>query len=211
MTLETYLAYLGVIAVFFGSPPGPSHLLMIANSLAHGVRPSLATMAGDLSANALQMTAAGFGLAALVASSAEALTVVKWAGVGYLVWMGIARIRRAGRAGRQTPAGTPRPAVLYRQGFLTSAANPKAVVFFAALFPQFIDPALPIWPQVAILGVTYLAVDGAMLVGWGVLATRSLRRVKALTGPMLDRISGALFIGAAVLLAGKDLAVEGRR
>lgn len=204
MSLEVYLAYLAVVGVFFASPPGPSQLLMVANSLAHGVRRSLATAAGDLSANSLQMTAAAFGLAAVVGQSATALGVVKWAGVAYLVWMGIAKFRaRPPRLDRAGAAG-PGPAALYRQGFLTSAANPKAVVFFAALFPQFIDPTAAIWPQLLILGATYLAVDGVLLVFWGQLAVRSIGRLRALTGPALSRISGAMLIAAAALLAAKD-------
>ena len=72
MTLETYLAYVGVIAVFFATPPGPSQALMIASSLKHGLLKSRFTVAGDLSANALQMLAAGFGLTALIAASSSA-------------------------------------------------------------------------------------------------------------------------------------------
>jgi threonine/homoserine/homoserine lactone efflux protein len=207
MTWETYLLYLATVGVFFASPPGPSQILMISNSLRHGVRPSLMTVAGDLSANALQMTAAAFGLAAIVAASQEALTLVKWAGVAYLVWIGL-RTLRGGR-GDTDPHGraAPRRRDLYRQGFLTSAANPKAVVFFAALFPQFIDPAVAIWPQLLILGATYIAVDGTLLVVWGSAAARVLGFLRSRTR-LLNRISGSLMILAAGLLALKDPQVE---
>ncbi len=205
MTLETYLAYLAVLGAFFAGPPGPSQLLMISNALSHGLGRSLATLAGDLSANALQMTAAAFGLVAVLAASADALTIVKWAGVAYLVRMGVAKWRAA--PGDVAAGGGPRigRGALYRQGFLTSAANPRAVVFFAALFPQFIDPAQPIWPQLLILGATYLMVDGALLVLWSQLALRSLGRVRALTGRMMNRISGAMLVVAAGLLALRDV------
>ena len=205
MTSETYLTYAAVVGVFFASPPGPSQLLMMANSLAHGVRRRLATVAGDLSANSLQMTAAAFGLAAVIGQSATALGVVKWAGVAYLVWMGFTKLRARPAKLDPADAAGPGPGVLYRQGFLCSAANPKAVVFFAALFPQFIDPAAAIWPQLLILGATYLAVDGVLLVLWGQLAVRSLGRVRALTGPALNRVSGAMLIAAAALLASRDV------
>ena len=76
-------------------------------------------------------------------------------------------------------------------------ANPYAVVFFGALFPQFIDTAAPIWPQLLILGVTYLVVDGVILMLWGWAARRTLGRVKALTGQWINRVSGALMLGAA--------------
>ena len=118
------MAYLAVVAVFFATPPGPSQLLMIANSLTHGLRRSVATVAGDLSANALQMTAAAFGLAAAIAQSAALLSAIKWAGVAYLIWLGIGKLlsRRAPHGADAAARG--RPALLYRQGFLTSAANP---------------------------------------------------------------------------------------
>ena len=205
MSWETYMAYLAVVAVFFATPPGPSQLLMIANSLTHGLRRSVATVAGDLSANALQMTAAAFGLAAAIAQSAALLSAIKWAGVAYLIWLGIGKLlsRRAPHGADAAARG--RPALLYRQGFLTSAANPKAVIFFAALFPQFIDPAHAVWPQLLILGATYLTVDGAILLAMGAAAERTGGGLRHWRGGAFERFSGALMIGAAVLLAGKEL------
>ena len=94
---------------------------------------------------------------------------------------------------------------LFRQGFFTSAANPYAVVFFGALFPQFIDPAAPILPQLFILGGTYLLVDGLTLFVWAAFARQTLGRLKGLTGKGINRISGVLMIGAALLLGSRDL------
>lgn len=202
MSVETYLLYLGVLAAFFATPPDTSQLLIISNSLRHGMRRSMATVAGDLSANTLQMTLAAFGLTAVIAASADALWVVKWLGVAYLLWIGLKLMLSKG--GAEAPAEA-RHGRLFRQGFVTSSANPYAVVFFGALFPQFIDPALPVWPQILILGVTYLVVDGLILLLWGWAATRTLGRVKQLTGIWVNRVSGALMLGAAVLLGLKDI------
>ena len=213
MTPETYAAYLLTCAVFFASPPGPSQLLMIANSLRHGLKPSLATLAGDLSANTLQMSAAAFGLAALLAGSATALEIVKWAGVAYLAWVGLSLWRRppvdlsagtgtCGDADTGTYTGRGR---LYRQGFLTSAANPKAVFFFAALFPQFLDPGAPLLPQLLILGGTYLAIDGALLLAYGAVAERLRQRFRAGLARWLNKLSGGLMIAAAALLGLRDV------
>ena len=95
------------------------------------------------------MLAAGLGLAAVIAASGAALTVIKWAGVVNLIWLGLRMIRRASHA--EYIAGGLESTVslktLWMQGFITSAANPKAVVFFAALFPQFIEGGSPFWPQ----------------------------------------------------------------
>ncbi len=208
MTLETYLLYLGVLAVFFATPPDTSQLLIISNSLRHGLRRSLATIAGDLSANSLQMTAAAFGLTAVIAASANALWVIKWAGVAYLIWIGLRLMLSRQASDGPAAAASGR---LFRQGFLTSSANPYAVVFFGALFPQFIDTTAPVLPQLLVLGVTYLVVDGLILLLWGWAAVRTLGRVKRLSGVWINRISGALMIGAAVLLGLKDVEREGAR
>lgn len=202
MSLETYLLYLGILAAFFATPPDTSQLLIISNSLRHGLRRSLAVMAGDLSANAVQMALAGFGLTAVIAASADALWVIKWAGVAYLAWIGLRLMLSRGSG---TAPGAATGGRLFRQGFLTSSANPYAVVFFGALFPQFIDAGQPVLPQIVILGVTYLVVDGVILVLWGWAAVRTLGRIKAVTGVWINRVSGALMIGAAVLLGLKDV------
>ncbi|MEO0371522.1 MAG: LysE family translocator, partial [Pseudomonadota bacterium] len=131
----------------------------------------------------------------------DALWIVKWLGVAYLAWIGLKLI--FSRAEAEAPA--PARGRLFRQGFVTSMANPYAVVFFGALFPQFIDPTAPIWPQLLILGATYLVVDGAILILWGWAARRTLGRVKALTEQWINRVSGALMLGAAVLLGAKDI------
>jgi threonine/homoserine/homoserine lactone efflux protein len=204
VTQETYLLYLAALGVFFATPPDTSQLLVMSNSLRHGVRRSLWTVAGDLSANTLQMTAAAFGLATLIAVSADALTAVKWLGVAYLAWIGLSLLLARPVANRPLPpAGN---GTLFRQGFLTSSANPYAVLFFGALFPQFIDPARPVLPQLLALGVTYLVVDGAILLAWGWTATRTLGRLRGFGGAWLNRVCGALMIAASALLAGKDLA-----
>ena len=210
MPIDVYLLYLAALAVFFASPPDTSQLLIISNSIRHGLRRSAWTIAGDLSANALQMTAAAFGLAAVIANSATVFAWIKWLGVAYLVWIGVQLIQTPADPQRTLPANTSRQAFrLFRQGFVTSSANPFAVVFFAALFPQFISPELPILPQLLILGLTYLVVDGALLVMWGWLGGRSATLLKGSAMGQINKICGGLMIGAAALLALKD--IEPRR
>ena len=202
MSLESYLIYLTVLAAFFATPPDTSQLLVMTNSLRHGMRRSLATVAGDLTANIAQMTLAGLGLTVVIAANAQALAIIKWIGVAYLLWIGL-RLMLSDNTPAQ--AGDVASGQLFRQGFVTSSANPYAVVFFGALFPQFIDASNPVLPQLLILGVTYLVVDGAILVVWGWVARRTLGRIQALSGPWLNRVSGGLMIAAASLLGIKDL------
>lgn len=205
MSIDTWLLYLVTLLAFMVTP-GPSHLLMLSNAMSHGFQRSLATAAGDLTANCLQMLAAGLGLAALLVASQGAMTVVKWAGVAYLTWMGARMWLRASATRRGTvAAASPRLRALWFQGFLTSAANPKAVVFFAALFPQFMDAERPFVLQFIILSATYIVVDGAFLAGYGASASWLAKRLKRAGKAVLDRIGGSFLIGAAFMLGLKTL------
>ncbi|MFN0265308.1 LysE family translocator [Tepidamorphus sp. 3E244] len=209
MSLESWLSYVAVLLVFMATP-GPSHLLMLANSVTNGAARAMATAGGDLSANTLQILAAALGLAGLTILAQGAFEVVKWAGVAYLVWLGIAKIRNASRhAARAT---TPRASLrqLYWQGFITSAANPKAVIFFAALLPQFIDHGQPLAAQFALLGATYIIVDGAFLSAYAIASAPIGRFVRGRWEATVERAAGGGFILAALLLAGKRIAVDAR-
>lgn len=206
MTAEIWTLYvLTVLALM--STPGPSQLLMLSNSAAHGPRRAMATAAGDLSANFLQMLAAGLGLAAVIAREDGALSVIKWAGVAYLIWLGLRMIRRA-RGGAAEMQGRADPIALrqlWLQGFVTSAANPKAVVFFAALFPQFITASAPFWPQFLILTVTYLVMDGLFLSSYGAAAGWIAARFRGPARLWIERAGGVFMILAALLLAARGL------
>jgi threonine/homoserine/homoserine lactone efflux protein len=201
MSLEIWVLYvLTVLALM--STPGPSQLLMLSNCGTHGFRRGSATAVGDLTANALQMLAAGLGLAAVIAASGAALAVIKWAGVVYLVWLGVRMIRSAKADDPAVDADQERASVrsLWLQGFLTSAANPKAVVFFAALFPQFLTGEGAFWPQFLILSLTYLVMDGMFLSAYGLSASWIARRFRGSARIWIERMGGTFMIGAAILL-----------
>ncbi len=200
MTLEVWLLYIGTILLFM-STPGPSHLLMISVSMSNGFRRSLATAAGDLSANAIQILLAGFGLAAIVMSSRYGFAIVKWLGVAYLAWIGIRTILISFRDQGETQ-NIPRASLgnLWLRGFITSAANPKAVVFFAALFPQFIDPQRPVLAQILLLGSTYIVIDGLFLASYGKGASWIAERISDHFKNWIERISGLGLIVTAIIL-----------
>jgi threonine/homoserine/homoserine lactone efflux protein len=206
MTVENYIAYLFTVAAFFATPPDTSQLLIISNSINHGLNRSINTIAGDLLANAIQIAAAGLGLAAIVAASNHAFTIIKWLGVVYLVWTGI-RIFRSESTGFSSSGVRPTTSswTLFRQGFFTSLSNPFAIVFFGALFPQFIEPdhALPF--QILILGGAYLIVDGLILVVWGWLGIRAANVLRRYSSRLVSRCCGLVMIIAAVLLASKSV------
>lgn len=208
MSAETYLLYLAAVAVFFATPPDTSQLLVVSNAMKHGLRRSLWVIAGDLAANIFQMTAAAFGLAAVIASSAQAFGWIKWLGVAYLLWIGLRLMLSRAALGPGAAARSARRTRLFRMGFVTSMTNPFAVVFFAALFPQFIDPGAAVMPQLVILGTTYLFVDGVTLVLWGWAGARVAARLSSLSMSGINRISGGLMIGAAALLGFRDIAPQ---
>ena len=208
MLLETYLIYLTAVAVFFATPPDTSQLLIISNSIRYGLSRSIFTIAGDLTANCLQMTAAAFGLAAIIATSASAFIWIKWIGVGYLVWIGLQLMFSKDQGDKVSANKSGTSYRLFRQGFFTSMANPFAVAFFGALFPQFIDPALPILPQLFMLGFTYIVVDGATLLLWGCLGVRAATALKQYSFSLINKICGGLMIAAAGLFASKDFQLQ---
>lgn len=200
MTTDTWLLYVGTVLLFMITP-GPSHLLMLSVSMSNGFQRSLATAAGDLAANAIQIVLAGLGLAAVITSSQHGLAVVKWAGVSYLVWVGLRQIVasfRKGREAREAPVTSLR--MLWFRGFITSASNPKAVVFFAALFPQFLDPQRSLGPQIAILGATYIVTDGCFLATYGKGASWLAQKIHSHHKAWVERAAGTSLILAAILL-----------
>ncbi len=204
MTLQIWLAYVTTLLIFM-STPGPSHMLMLSNSMTSGFRRSLATAAGDLSANTLQILIVAVGLVGVVRSSPEFFVVIKWLGVSYLVFVGIVVFHRESGPLTTTGLAERSPRELYLQGFLTSAANPKAIVFFAALLPQFINTALPTGEQFLLLGATYIVVDACFLIAYGAFSAWIAERFRYQIGHNMNRISGVLFIVAAILLGLKDL------
>ena len=202
MTLQVWLTYLATVVILM-STPGPSHLLMLANSLSSGFPKSSATAAGDLSANFLQMFAAALGLAVLIQQSAFLFQVIKWLGVAYLVYLAV-RLLAVGNSGTSAKQRIKSRKELFWQGFITSAANPKAIVFFTALFPQFIDPALDVAPQFLILSTTYLLVDALFLLFYGLTAGWVGKHL-ATRQRLIERLSGLCLLITAVLLGAKTL------
>lgn len=200
MTLDVWLFYVGTILLFMSSP-GPSHLLMISVSMINGFKRSLATAAGDLTANVIQILLAGFGLAAAIMSTQYGFSIIKWLGIAYLVWIGLKTIIASFKQ-QNTEQAYPVASLksLWFRGFVTSAANPKAVVFFAALFPQFINSEAPIFIQILILGSTYIIVDGLFLASYGKGASWIARRISNHFKNWIERVSGAGLILTAILL-----------
>ncbi|AJR07137.1 homoserine/homoserine lactone efflux protein [Photobacterium gaetbulicola] len=201
MELEIWLAYLAT-AIVFSIAPGSGTVNSISNGMTYGWRKSLASIAGLQIGLGVYIVLVGVGLGALIAQSATAFTVIKWAGVGYLIWLGVQKWRDRGLlqiAGDhpQVPARQ-----LCRQAVLVNLTNPKTVVFLVALFPQFIDPSQPQMAQLWVLGLTTVAVDAAVMLGYVVLASQLAGYIRsARIMAALNRVFGSMFIGCGALLA----------
>ena len=197
MSLNLWAAYTSFLIVYM-SVPGPSHLLMASNAIGSGFTRALACAAGDLSANTVQILIAGLGIG-LAATYGSLLLAVKAAGIAYLVYIAIQMLLRARRSGLANEAPKS-PLSLYIQGFMASIINPKAIIFFSSLMPQFVDSAAPIAQQLAILGATYIVVDGTFLTLYGKGAEGLARRIG--TRSNLVRYAPPLMIFAtAIILA----------
>jgi threonine/homoserine/homoserine lactone efflux protein len=200
MRVDIWLTFVSTVLILMITP-GPSQLLMLSNSLGAGFKRSTATAAGDLSANAIQMAVAAIGLASILYASQYTFLITKWLGVAYLLVMGLWQIRqRPPKKLSGQPQQVKSIRSLYTQGFVTSASNPKAIIFFAALFPQFLNPNEPIAGQLFILGMTYVVLDGFFLALYGSFADWLAQRFKGQVAGYLNQLSGAFLIGAAVLL-----------
>ena len=184
------LASLAVLAF-----PGPAVTYIVARSVRHGPRAGLTSTMGIETGNLVQVVAATVGLSAVLASSAAAFTVVKYAGAAYLVYLGVRAIVRA-----EADDARPRPAgaKLFRDGVVIAVLNPKTALFFLAFLPQFLDPSRGSETlQVAVLGICFVALaclsDGAYAL-LAAAAGRRLRRPRD-SRRLLARATGGLYIG----------------
>jgi homoserine/homoserine lactone efflux protein len=199
MPLEVYFAYV-LACVLITLIPGPTVTLIVANSLSHGSRAGLLNVAGTQAGLALMMLTLAVGLSSVIEAMGWLFDWLRLAGAVYLVWLGWKLIRHPDIGLESAKPAVPRGG-FFAQGFLVLLANPKALLWFGAFIPQFVDPKGNYVGQIVLLGLTAMAVaaltDGAyaILTGRaGVLLSRS--RIRAVA-----RTSGAFLIGGGVWLA----------
>jgi len=193
------LLVFGAASLVFVAIPGPAVIYIVSRSLAGGRRAGIVSALGIQAGGLIHVTAATVGVSALLASSAAAFSVVKYAGAAYLIYLGVRRLLDDGEAPDDArPAGRSR---LFWQGMLVNGLNPKTALFFLAFLPQFVDPGRgAVAPQVLVLGCCFL-----------VLATLSDSTYALVAGTVrgwlggrrrrLERLSGCSYVGLGVLAA----------
>jgi threonine/homoserine/homoserine lactone efflux protein len=201
MDLDLYLAFLLAITALI-LIPGPNVTLLVANSLAHGPRRALITLAGTSSAIALQLLVVALGMSSLILLLARWFEWLRWAGVAYLIYLGVQQWRAPPLALHDLEGAPIRWGALFWQGVLVSATNPKTLVFYAAFLPQFVDPATPPGPQLGLLCTTFLLIATVLDGAYAILAGRVRPWLRTRRHARLrNRVTGSFLIAAALGLA----------
>lgn len=199
MITEFFIPFI-FATIVLGLIPGPNVALTVANALAHGTRFGLLTVAGTSSAMIPQLVLTVLGMSTLIVFLADWFDILRWAGVAYLVYLGIRQW--------MTPAQDlahikPKPQSvreIYGRGFFVSLTNPKTILFYGAFFPQFISPQGDATTQLVMLAVTFLIVITVVDSLWALLAGYG-RHYLLGDSKWTNRISGGFLIVAATLLA----------
>ena len=199
----TVLLWFALTEFFLSLSPGPAVLLVVAQGMRHGARPSVLGSLGILTGNATYFVVSAAGVGVVLITSEVLFNLVKWTGAAYLVYLGSRMLFTTTLTGAGHKTDSPAAAnFLFLQGLITQLANPKAIIFFTALLPQFIDPAGPVALQCAILGITSLLIEFPVLVGYGWIADKSKQVMhNSRWSRWVDRLAGVFLISAGVKLA----------
>jgi len=203
METSTWLAFFAASWAISISP-GPGAIASMSAGLNHGFRYGYVTIFGLVLGIWTQLAVVGVGLGALIAASGTAFTVVKWLGVAYLVWLGIAQWRAPARpmvAVNDTGELVSQRSLILR-AWLINIVNPKGTVFLLAVVPQFINLSAPLLPQYLIIGATLAFTDMVVMTGYTALAAKVLGALKEPAHiRAMNRVFGSLFVLAGTLLA----------
>lgn len=209
MTLSTLWLFIAMTFVI-SATPGPNMLMVMTVGARHGLRASVMAMLGCMTALLAMMSLSAAGLGAVLHTSPQVFEALRLAGAAYLAYLGIKVWRSpveehpADSTDDMQPPSLP--AVnswgIYRQAFLVAASNPKAILFAAAFFPQFIHPDAPQLPQFAILLATFTVIEVSWYFVYAVSGKRlSVYLQRAPVMRLFNRVTGGVFVGFAALMA----------
>ncbi|QCP51315.1 LysE family translocator [Trinickia violacea] len=207
MNLHTWWLYVATVFVV-SAIPGPNMLLVMTHGAQHGLRRASATMAGCLSALVLMLSVSAAGLGVFLEAWPAMFNALRLIGAAYLVYLGVkawrAKVDEAPDANSVEAAAKPvrSPAALYRNGFLVASSNPKAILFAAALLPQFINEAAPKLPQFGILVATFAVIEVSwylVYAGFGLRIGATLKSRSV--AKAFNRLTGGVFVGFGAMMA----------
>lgn len=196
----TYIVFLAAMI-----SPGPDFLIVLRNSLGYGAKAGIGTAAGIALALSVHVAYCLAGIGLLISQSIVLFTIVKWIGAAYLVYIGIGALRSKGmtideaaldKTGPQKTVGSA-----FMEGIITNIFNPKATLFFLAMFTQMIDPATPVMAQAVFGGACMLTAFIWFSLVAAVMGIRPVRQAYARASKAIDRTLGVFFIGLAARLA----------
>lgn len=208
MSLHTWWLFVATVFVV-SAIPGPNMLLVMTASAQHGLRRASATMAGCLSALVLMLAVSAAGLGVFLQAWPAMFDALRLIGAGYLVYLGVKAWRSApqapaadARESRQTAPPVRSLPALYRNGFLVASSNPKAILFAAALLPQFIDASKPTLPQFGVLVATFAVIEVSWYLVYAAFGLRigATLRSERVT-KVFNRLTGGVFVGFGAMMA----------
>jgi homoserine/homoserine lactone efflux protein len=206
MAFETWLAFF-IVEMVLCFIPGPAVLFVVSQAAWRGPRSGFAAAGGIAIGNLIYYVLSALGLVALIAASHAVFLALKWIGAAYLVWLGVTAIvdsfRKKPAKAQDEPAPRPHAIDSLRDAVIVQLANPKAMLFFAALLPQFIDPNGNAPLQFAILGLTTTVTELIVLSGYTLLASAGRKvAANAVAERWMKRGVGGIFLalGAAAAL-----------
>ncbi|MBD1556735.1 LysE family translocator [Vibrio sp. S9_S30] len=203
MDWNTWMIYVAAIFILTASP-GPSVLLCLSKSVTQGFHSSVFTALGSLTAIMGILTLSFTGLGMIIATSEWVFSIIKWTGAAYLIYLGVQALLSKQESYEVAEGNTPRqsPRSLFISGFIVGSSNPKAIIFFTALFPQFIDPQATLLSQYLILASTFAVMELSWLLIYAYLGAKSsnwlLQRGRA---KLFNRLTGSVFVGSGILLS----------
>ncbi|MFM1979678.1 MAG: hypothetical protein RLZ68_943 [Pseudomonadota bacterium] len=204
MTLSTWWLFI-LMTFVVSATPGPNMLLIMSISARHGLKTATTAMAGCMSALLIMMSISAAGLGAVLQTFPAIFEALRLAGAAYLAYLGVKCWRAPVHTQNDMPEAASRAGhgtAVFRQGFFVAASNPKAILFAAAFFPQFLNPQSAQLPQFAMLLATFAVIE----VSWYFVYAASGKRLsvylqQARVMQTFNRVTGGVFVGFAALMA----------
>ena len=201
MTLQSWLLFCATELVLCISP-GPAVLFVISTALRRGFKSGALAASGILASNTFYFALSATGIAAVIVASHRVFSIVKWAGAAYLIWLGLRMLlARAAPPSPAAPSTSAATHLTFVRAFVVQCANPKSLIFFVALLPQFINPNDSVPRQILILGMSSVIIEFAVLSLYAALAARTRGMSHGRRSGSLERLGGALLIAAGARLA----------